>query len=54
LSEPQPLLDIQGREEIIKLISDLAGEPAESVLARFKAPQQFTHAQSLESVGAPA
>jgi hypothetical protein len=54
LSEPQPLLGIQGREEIVKLISDLAGEPAESVLARFKSPQGFARAQSLESVGAPA
>jgi flavin-dependent dehydrogenase len=44
LSEPQPLLGIQSREEISKFISDLAGEPAESVLAKFKAPEQFARA----------
>ena len=49
LSEPQPLLDIQSREQVNKFISDVAGEPAEDVLAKFKAPQQFTRAK----VGAP-
>jgi flavin-dependent dehydrogenase len=44
LSEPQPLLGVQSREEISKFISDLAGEPTESVLAKFKAPQQFARA----------
>jgi flavin-dependent dehydrogenase len=44
LSEPQPLLGVQSREEITKFIADLAGEPAENVLARFKAPEQFAHA----------
>jgi hypothetical protein len=44
LSDPQPLLGIQSREEITRFISDLAGEPAEAVLARFKAPEQFAHA----------
>ena len=54
LSEPQPLLEIQSREEVIKLISDLAGEPAENVLAKFKSPRQFTRAQSLESAAVPS
>jgi len=49
LSEPRPLLGIQSKEEVIKFISDLAGEPAETVLAKFKAPRQFARAQSLES-----
>jgi Styrene monooxygenase A putative substrate binding domain len=44
LSDPQPLLGIQSREEITRFISDLAGEPAEAVLARFKSPEQFAHA----------
>ncbi|QOZ37886.1 styrene monooxygenase/indole monooxygenase family protein [Bradyrhizobium sp. CCBAU 53421] len=44
LSEPQPLLGIQSREEVNKLIADLAAEPAEAVLARFKAPEQFARA----------
>jgi flavin-dependent dehydrogenase len=44
LSEPQPLLGIQSREEITRFISDLAGEPAENVLAKFKAPAQFARA----------
>jgi hypothetical protein len=46
LSEPQPLLGTQTREDINKLISDLAGEPAENVLAQFKAPEQFLRAQA--------
>lgn len=50
LSEPQPLLDIQSHEDIIKLIVDLAGEPAENVLAKFKAPPSFTSAKSVEPV----
>jgi flavin-dependent dehydrogenase len=54
LSEPQPLIGIQSREDIVKFISDLAGEPAENVLARFKPPQQFTHAQSVERAAVPA
>ena len=45
LSEPKPLLGIQSREEVNKLISDLAGEPAENVLARFKAPEQFARSE---------
>lgn len=54
LSEPRPLLEVQSREEIIKFISDLAGEPAENVLAKFKSPRQFTRAQSLESAAVPS
>ena len=46
LSEPQPLLDIQSREQIIAFISQEAGESVETVLAKFKAPAQFTRAQS--------
>ena len=49
LSEPQPLLDLQSREAVLNFISDRAGESAESILARFKSPQAFTKAQSLES-----
>ena len=41
LSEPRPLLGLQSREDVVKFISDLAGEPAENLLARFKSPQQF-------------
>ena len=37
------------REEITQFISDVAGEPAESVLAKFKAPQHFARAQSVEA-----
>lgn len=48
LSEPQSLLGIQSREQIIAFISSEAGEPAESVLAKFKAPQQLTRAQPVE------
>jgi flavin-dependent dehydrogenase len=48
LSEPQPLLGVQTREDITKLIADLAGEPAENVLARFKPPGQFARAQAVE------
>jgi 2-polyprenyl-6-methoxyphenol hydroxylase-like FAD-dependent oxidoreductase len=54
LSEPRPLLEVQSREESIKFISDLAGEPAENVLAKFKSPRQFTRAQSLESAAVPS
>jgi 2-polyprenyl-6-methoxyphenol hydroxylase-like FAD-dependent oxidoreductase len=54
LSEPRPLLGIQSQEDIIKFISDLAGEPAENVLAKFKSPRQFTRAQSVESAAVPA
>ena len=50
LSEPRPLLGLQSREDIIKFISDRAGEPAENVLARFKSPKTFAKAQSLENV----
>ncbi|MGY3585678.1 flavin-dependent dehydrogenase [Bradyrhizobium sp. USDA 4341] len=46
LSEPRPLLGVQTREQIAKFISDLAGEPAENVLARFTRPQQFSRAQA--------
>jgi 2-polyprenyl-6-methoxyphenol hydroxylase-like FAD-dependent oxidoreductase len=49
LSEPRPLLGLQSREDIIKFISDRAGEPAENVLARFKSPKTFAKAQSLEN-----
>lgn len=49
LSEPQPLLDLQSREAVLNFISDRAGKSAESILARFKSPQAFTKAQSLES-----
>jgi flavin-dependent dehydrogenase len=48
LSEPRPLLGLQRREDIIKFISDRAGEPAENVLARFESPKEFAKAQSLE------
>ncbi|MGL3211288.1 styrene monooxygenase/indole monooxygenase family protein [Bradyrhizobium sp. BR 1433] len=48
LSEPQPLLGIQTREQIGKFISDLAGEAAETVLARFKAPEQLAQAKADE------
>ncbi|MCP3417909.1 hypothetical protein NLM16_27755 [Bradyrhizobium brasilense] len=48
LSEPQPLLGIQSPEQIIKFISDLAGETADNVLARFKPPGQFARGQSVE------
>jgi flavin-dependent dehydrogenase len=44
LSEPQPLLNIQSREDVNKFIANLAGEPAANVLARFKSPQQFSQA----------
>jgi hypothetical protein len=50
LSEPRPLLDIQSREQITQFITELAGEPAESVLAKFKPPAQFARAQSVERV----
>jgi len=49
LSQPQPLLEIQSREDVIKFISDLAGEPAENVLAKFKSPQQLARAKAAES-----
>jgi hypothetical protein len=49
LSQPRPLLGIQSKEEVIKFISDLAGEPTETVLAKFKSPRRFTRAQSGES-----
>jgi 2-polyprenyl-6-methoxyphenol hydroxylase-like FAD-dependent oxidoreductase len=52
LSEPKPLLGIQTREQINRLISDLAGETAENVLARFKAPERF--AQALEPTFVPS
>lgn len=48
LSEPQPLLAIQSREQINQFISDLAGEAAEAVLARFKAPNQVSQAKPVE------
>nr|WP_233287014.1 styrene monooxygenase/indole monooxygenase family protein [Bradyrhizobium oropedii] len=48
LSEPQPLLGIQSRQQIVKFISDLAGEPADKVLATFKPPEQLAHAQAVE------
>ncbi|MCP1845599.1 flavin-dependent dehydrogenase [Bradyrhizobium sp. USDA 4524] len=48
LSEPQPLLGIQSREQIIKFISDLAGETADNVLARFNPPEQLARAQAAE------
>lgn len=54
LSEPRPLLGIQSREQIIKFISDLAGEPAENVLAKFKSPQEFSRAKSLEREAIPS
>ena len=47
LSEPRPLLGLRSREAVLDFISDRAGEPAESILARFKSPQAFTRAQSL-------
>ena len=54
LSEARPLLEIQSRQDILKFISDLAGEPVENVLAKFKSRQQFTRAQSLESAAVPS
>ncbi|TYL85838.1 styrene monooxygenase/indole monooxygenase family protein [Bradyrhizobium cytisi] len=50
LSEPQPLLGIQSREQIDNFIANLAGEAAETVLARFKAPSQLARANALERV----
>ncbi|OSJ13529.1 hypothetical protein BSR47_20955 [Bradyrhizobium canariense] len=50
LSEPQLLLGIQSREQIDNFIENLAGEAAETVLARFKAPSQLTRAKALERV----
>jgi 2-polyprenyl-6-methoxyphenol hydroxylase-like FAD-dependent oxidoreductase len=50
LPQPQPLLNIQTRDEILRFISDHAGEPAESVLAKFKSPTAFTRAEAPEPV----
>ncbi|MGY4319058.1 hypothetical protein [Bradyrhizobium sp. JR3.5] len=50
LSEPKPLLGIQSREQIDNFIANLAGEAAETVLARFKAPSQLARAKALERV----
>ena len=50
LSEPRPLLDLQSREAVLNFISDRAGESGrEHRSARFKSPQAFTTARSLES-----
>ena len=54
LSEPRPLLGLQSREAVLNFISDLAGEPAENILAKFKSPQQFTRAQSVENAVVPS
>ena len=54
LSEPRPLLGLQSREAVLNFISDLAGEPAENLLGRFKSPQQFTRARSAERATVPA
>jgi flavin-dependent dehydrogenase len=48
LSEPQRLLDLRSRDDILKFISDRAGEPAEHVLAKFKSPPEFARAKSIE------
>ena len=45
---------LQSREAVLNFISDLAGEPAENLLGRFKSPQQFTRARSAERATVPA
>jgi Styrene monooxygenase A putative substrate binding domain len=50
LHEPQPLLNIQTRDDILKFIEDHAGEPAENLLAKFKSPTAFTRAEAPEPV----
>ncbi len=48
LSEPQVLLGLRSREDVLKYISDHAGEPAEQVIARFAPPRAFATAASPE------
>jgi Styrene monooxygenase A putative substrate binding domain len=50
LSEPQPLLAIQTRDDILKFIETHAGEPAEELLAKFKSPTAFRRADPPELV----
>jgi len=54
LSEPQPLLGIQTRDEITNFIAELAGEPAGDVLAKFKSPKAFAWAKSVNDALAPS
>jgi flavin-dependent dehydrogenase len=54
LSKPQELLDLRGRDDILKFISEQTGAPAEDILAKFKSPQELAHAKSIESVAVPS
>lgn len=50
LSDPNPLLTLQDRDDVVGFISAVAGEPADVVLARFAPAGQFSGA-SREAVG---
>ncbi|MEP9416464.1 styrene monooxygenase/indole monooxygenase family protein [Gordonia sp. VNQ95] len=50
LSEPNPLLSLRTRDDVVGFISAVAGVPADDVLARFVPAGQFSAAPSRESV----
>ncbi len=45
LSDPNPLLTLKTRDDILGFISAVAGEPAEDVLAKFSPAGDFTRAE---------
>jgi flavin-dependent dehydrogenase len=46
LSEPERLLALRTREDILGFIEERADEPAENVLAKFKSPEAFSRAEA--------
>ena len=54
LSEPEPLLGLETREDILALIAAVSGEPAEDVLARFTPSGTFSASPRIEAAAVGA